>query len=488
MNNINKKLNIFVFVVVLFSAGLFAEKASAQLEGCEYYPLLCAEGYVNDGGNDYDDDDNDNNNGDEVSTLSATNIDEDSAKLRGEVTDGNNVDVWFVIDDNDSTPSCNDSSIRYNVSGDYDDGDEFSRTISGLDEDETYYFRACTNDDSGNVRSFTTDDDNGNNNNNDDDNDYDSFDVSALSTVATGITTSSATLNGVSIINNGGSGNTWFEFGLTTALGSKTPNQSVGNGTNNVSRQISGLSPKTSYYYRMVVQNSEGTFYGDIKAFTTLGFSTNTGNGSGSNSGSNSGGNTNSNTSVNQTITSTSYLGIDIESNLDKVVVGDIVTFTVSYKNVSGKDLDRVVMKISLPQEMSFRKTTMGEYSKSIHSVIVSFEKLPKDAKGEFVVIAEVLKSASSQSILVASLQAVHAHPVIDGAVVDSINYSILEVENGGSDLAAGTIFAGKFFPTSFLGWLLIALTILLIILIARKIAKDKEERAEKEQEIKIAR
>lgn len=488
MNNINKKLNIFVFVVVLFSAGLFAEKASAQLYGCQYYPLLCANGQYSNGGNNGNNNNNGNNSGDEVSTLSATNIDEDSATLRGEVTDGNNVDVWFVIDDNDSTPSCSDSSIRYNVSGDYDEGDDFSRNVSGLDEDETYYFRACTNDDSGNVRSFTTDDDNNYNNNDDDNDDNYSYDIAALSTGATGVTTNSATLNGVSMINEGGSGRAWFQFGITTALGIETPKQTVGNGTNNVSRQISGLSSRTPYYYRMVVENNSGTAYGEIRTFTTGGFTTSTGAGS-SNSGSTAG-NTSSNNSnnSNQTITSTSYLGIDIESNLDKVAVGDIVTFTVSYKNVSGKDLERVVMKVSLPAEMSFRKTTAGEYSKSIHSVIVTFDKLSKDAKGEFIVIAEVLKSASSQNILVASLEAVHSHPVIDGAIVDSINYSILEVENGGSNLAAGTIFAGKFFPTSFLGWLLIALTILVIILIARKIAKDKEERAEKEQEIKIAR
>ncbi|MEZ4113929.1 MAG: hypothetical protein R3B65_00470 [Candidatus Paceibacterota bacterium] len=97
-------------------------------------------GTTNNNGNNNNNNNNGNNNGDEVVTLSATNIDEDSARLRGEVTDGNNVDVWFVIDDNDSTPSCSDGDITYNVSGDYDDGDEFSRTVSGLDEDETYYF------------------------------------------------------------------------------------------------------------------------------------------------------------------------------------------------------------------------------------------------------------------------------------------------------------------------------------------------------------
>ncbi len=100
----------------------------------------------------------------EISTNSADDVDEDSAVLVGEVDEGDNVEVWFAFDDNDSTPSCSSSSQKESVSGRYDDGDEFEEKVSGLDEDEKYYFRACAEDEdgdivSGSVRSFTTDDD-----------------------------------------------------------------------------------------------------------------------------------------------------------------------------------------------------------------------------------------------------------------------------------------------------------------------------------------
>ncbi|MDQ5883176.1 MAG: hypothetical protein QG654_88 [Patescibacteria group bacterium] len=493
MKNTIKKLNIFAFVLVFSFSGLIANTVSADTDGnatfwngTELVPIYFEGSSSNNNGNNNGN--NNNDNGDQISTLSATNIDEDSAKLRGEVTDGSNVNVWFVIDNNDSTPSCSDDDLEYGVSGDFDDGDEFSRTVSNLDSDETYYFRACSDDDSGSVRSFTTDDNNNNNNdddNNDDDNDNNNSsldDIVALTSYATGVTTNSAYLNGVSIINNGGSGNAWFEYGITTAMGNRTPNQSIGTGTSNISRQILGLSQRTSYYFRLVIQNNEGTDYGDIETFKTGGVYVNTGSG-----------NTPSapTTPVVTTVTSPIFLALDINSNLDKVSVGDIVTYTISYKNVSGKDIKNVTMQVSLPKEVGLRKTTLGGYSKASHSVTVSVETLPKEAKGEFVIVVDVLKSALGESVLIASLLGAHDHPTVSGAKVDSLHYSIIEVDRGNVSQSASSIFAGKFFPTSFVGWLLIVLIIFFIVLIARKLAKDKEEREEKEKSeegIKIAK
>ena len=500
MKNTIKKLNIFAFVLVFSFSGLVSNTVSAQTNGNatfwngeELVPIDW-DGSGNNNNDDDNDDDN-NNNDDQVTTLSATSIDEDSARLRGEVTNGSNVDVWFVIDDNDSTPSCSDDDLEYTVSGDFDDGDEFSRTVSGLDEDETYYFRACSNDDSGTVRSFTTDDDSGNNNN-DDDNDNNNNgnnnnfdDLVALTSYATSITVNSAILNGVSIINEGGSGNTWFEYGVTTAMGNRTPNQSVGTGTSNVSRQILGLSQGVNYYFRIVVQNNTGTDYGDISTFKTTGGSTGNTNTSGS-SGSNNNGSVAGATSSNPS-TSANLLGLDLSSNLEKASIGDTVTYTVSYKNNSGKDLKNVVMQVQLPKEVEFKSSTLGGYSKSSHSVVVSVETLPKEAKGEFFIIVDVLKSAQGESVIIASLLGLHDHPTNLGEKVDSLQYSIIEIVSGNSNQSASSIFSGKFFPTSFVGWLLIVLIIFFIVLIARKLARDREEREEQEKAeegIKIAK
>lgn len=494
MENSIKKLNIFAFVLVFAFSGLFAVKAFAQVgcgtfwDGQNLIPIACTGSST--GGNN-NDGNNNNNNFVNVNTVSATNIDDFSATLRGEITDigSGSYERYFEW----GTSSGNLNNTIY-VSGTTNSTGSFSRNLSGLSSDRTYYFRACaqrttgSGSDCGSTRSFTTNYSGGNNNNNNSgNNNYVPSDISAISTIATGVTTNSVTLNGITIINAGGNGNAWFEYGLTTALGMVTPNQSVGTGTNNVSRQILGLSPRTTYYYRIVVQNSRGTSAGDIKFFTTTGFApaptaptTNTGT-------------TKPTTPavVTTTTSSTTFLGLEIDSNLDKVAVGDIVTFTVSYKNVSGKDLKNITLRVELPKEMSFRKTTLGDYSKSNHSVLVSVLEMPKGIKGEFIIIAEVLKDAANQNILVASLEGVHNHPNIEGAQVNSVNYAIMEVERGNSNLTASTFSLGKFFPTSVLGWLLIVLIIFLIILIARKISRDKEEQEElknQEEGIKIAK
>ncbi len=116
-----------------------------------------------------------NNDDDEevrVETLSADDVEDDSAELRGEVEDGDNVKVWFAISRTDSTPSCNSYSQRESVSDRYDAGDDFEEEVRGLREDTRYYYRACAQEkdggiDSGDIRRFTTDDDNGSSNNDD---------------------------------------------------------------------------------------------------------------------------------------------------------------------------------------------------------------------------------------------------------------------------------------------------------------------------------
>ena len=63
----------------------------------------------------------------------------------------------------------------------------------------------------------------------------------------------------------------WFEYGLTTAYGLKTPAQSIGNGvtTVTISAHLTGLLPGKYYHYRVVAMNSGGTSHGLDKVFAT---------------------------------------------------------------------------------------------------------------------------------------------------------------------------------------------------------------------------
>jgi hypothetical protein len=86
------------------------------------------------------------------------------------------------------------------------------------------------------------------------------------------LSTSSVRLNG-SVDPNGEATTWYFEFGPTTAYGTKTATQNAGSGNNptNVSINLSGLSPATSYHYRLVASNASGTTLGADRSFMTQG-------------------------------------------------------------------------------------------------------------------------------------------------------------------------------------------------------------------------
>ena len=80
----------------------------------------------------------------------------------------------------------------------------------------------------------------------------------------------SATVNGT--VNPGGvATDWWFEYGTSTSYGSKTATTAAGSGSANVSvsKALSGLSPATTYHYRLVAKNATATTNGGDGLFTT---------------------------------------------------------------------------------------------------------------------------------------------------------------------------------------------------------------------------
>src|SRR5260370_807690 len=87
---------------------------------------------------------------------------------------------------------------------------------------------------------------------------------------ATLIASFSATLNG-SVDPHGLATTVHFEYGTTTAYGHNTANQTKsGNTFQNVAANISGLTPNTTYHYRIWAMNNAGTVHGVDRTFTTL--------------------------------------------------------------------------------------------------------------------------------------------------------------------------------------------------------------------------
>ena len=95
----------------------------------------------------------------------------------------------------------------------------------------------------------------------------------ATTNAATGVTPSAATLNGT--VNPNGSATTaQFQWNTSPTLAGSinvTSVQAMGSGSSNVAvtATVSGLSPSSTYYYRVVANNAAGQALGSIQSFTT---------------------------------------------------------------------------------------------------------------------------------------------------------------------------------------------------------------------------
>lgn len=95
-------------------------------------------------------------------------------------------------------------------------------------------------------------------------------------TVTTGATNSITGTTAVltATVNPNGSKSTYdFQYGTTTAFGAQTTATSAGSGTGNVaaSAGLTGLTPGTTYYYRVEASNAAGSATGQAKTFRTAG-------------------------------------------------------------------------------------------------------------------------------------------------------------------------------------------------------------------------
>lgn len=96
------------------------------------------------------------------------------------------------------------------------------------------------------------------------------FTYAAMTLPATAIASSEATLNGL-LETNHLPASAWFEWGTSTNFASSTPRLLIPTNAANgaVVVNLSGLFPSTTYFFRLIVTNADGTFDGGTQAFTT---------------------------------------------------------------------------------------------------------------------------------------------------------------------------------------------------------------------------
>ncbi len=441
----------------------FSESLTGLNDNEDYYYRACAE---NGEGTDCgvivhfetSTEDTGSDEGPDTSTLSEDDVDEDSARLRGEV-DANDDSVnscWFEWGTNDAIGDLDETE---NVSCSISAGDteEFSDTITGLNDDEEYFYRACAEsdlgEDCGSIMSFTTDSENNDN----PDFDYSNVTVSTVS--ATSITQTSATLSGFVYNTSNDNPTGWFEYGPTTYMGLYSSQQLLGtNSTLSYFNTATGLVANTTYYYRAVVRADDGTLkYGQVLTFRTLSYSVpvvpvviNTG------------------TTI-STGTGNGDIMLTIDSRYENVYMGDIVDYTLIYKNISGKTLQNATLRVLFPQNINFRNSSIGDYSLADHALTIQLGTLIPNQTGTFYIQGVVANSARLGELLVTTASLVYTDP--KGAQQEAIAYEMNRVSTSRNPLLGLAFFSGfGFFPDTLLGWLLLLLVIFALVYLARRL------------------
>ena len=92
----------------------------------------------------------------------------------------------------------------------------------------------------------------------------------AMTDAASNLTSTSATLN-ATVFTNKTATNYYFQYGTTTAYGTRTADQGPvnGNAGKSVSADVTGLTPSTTYHFRVVATSPAGTAFGSDAMFTT---------------------------------------------------------------------------------------------------------------------------------------------------------------------------------------------------------------------------
>ena len=136
-----------------------------------------------------------------------------------------------------------------------------SRAIAGLTNGLTYHYRVVAVNAGGTTygadRTFTTG----------------ATAPTATTNAASGVGTTTATLNGTVNANNNSTTVT-FQYGFSTAYGrtiEANPGTVTGSSNTAVNASLSDLLPGTTYHYRVVAQNTANTIYGADMTFTTTG-------------------------------------------------------------------------------------------------------------------------------------------------------------------------------------------------------------------------
>ena len=398
-----------------------------------------------------------------VQTYNASGITQTTATLYGSVNpNGTTATGWFEYgtDPNNLVNRTNTISIYS-----YTTATNMQMSISNLQAGTTYYFRAAASNylgtSYGSTLSFTA------------------FGQTtngqvpvATTKAATYISQNSALLNGTVNPNGTAATNAWFEYGTSPSLGSRTISQPVGYGTQDavVSAAATGLMPGTTYYYRIVAQNTYGSTYGFILGFTTPGTTIVPNNGG-------------TNTII---VNTTSFGGgqscvliVPTISN-DKLNAGDPFTYTFTYRNGCTYNLSNAYAKIILPTEVTYISTNYPLFQKDSNGITYNLGTLVPGAQGAISIQGTVNTAAIQGDILIFSSVLNYSDAKLHPQSISS--YLTAQILSG-KNLSASIFDA---FRSLFGSWWFSLLLLLIIIFLILWFAFSKKRNTPVEDDVDV--
>lgn len=313
---------------------------------------------------------------------------------------------------------------------------------------------------------------NDNNNNND-------REPNVTTRSATNVRNTSATLNG-RVSGNGSTVRAWFEYGTNTSLGSSTSRTSYGSGSTDFDRGISGLRENTTYFFRAMAENSEGTARGSILSFNTGGgfifqptppptiiqtpptiIYRNT-------------------TTVPRPspsslviITSSVDRNQPIVPTLDNTSPrpGDEINYTVTYQNIGTGSITNLNLRLDLPLEVEYMFSNPSNPTISGNTLLFSLGTLRANGQGTVTVRVRVRDNIRNGTLL--NFPAILSYTDPSGfpqSVAANVSASIAGEPEDATSLLGANIFGAGFLPGNIFGWLLLIILVLLLVLLAKYI------------------
>ena len=212
---------------------------------------------------------------------------------------------------------------------------------------------------------------------------------------ATQQTGTTAKLNGVFVNQKGLPAQAYFQYGKTLAMNQTTPKKDIGTATLiNFSSTATNLEPNTIYYFRSVVISGGINYLGDVFVFRTSN-DVKTNNNNIIDSPIIDTTNNSNNSPIDYSSITTAKLTITNTDN--KLNVGDIVTYSIRFENITNKKLENIKLAVQLPKEIDLN--SLGNVDEN-NTVTFNIEDLIPNEIKTITVKGKVNDTASSQNVL----------------------------------------------------------------------------------------